>query len=194
MRRRFAILVLAALAVAAPARAESLAGKLLVADDQLADPHFRHTVVLLVESDEKGAFGIVINRSMAEVEAGELMRDMGRDDQGASGKIEIRMGGPVQPETGWVIHSPDYKAPTTHEVTPEIAVTADPAILDEIAHGKGPTSRIVALGYAGWGAGQLESEMARGDWFTEPADAALVFGTAPDEMWDKAFAARGIEL
>jgi len=194
MRRRLAQALLALLLLAAPAAAETLAGQLLVAEAQIGDPHFRRTVILVVESDETGAFGIVLNRSMAEVDAGQLMRDMGRGSEGASGTVEIRMGGPVQPGTGWVVHSPDYSIPATRAVTPEIAVTADPQILDAITHGGGPASRIVALGYAGWGPGQLENEMARGDWFTAPADPKLVFDKAPETMWDKAVAERGVEL
>ncbi len=104
------------------------------------------------------------------------------------------LGGPVQPQLGFVIHSSDYRRPETLVVGDQLAMTATPEVLRDIAHHQGPVKYLFALGYAGWGAGQLEGEIAQHHWFTAPADPDLVFDVERDTVWDKALARRTREF
>jgi len=181
----------------APAAAEppqSLAGSLLVASPELGDPNFEQTVVLMLQDDEEGAVGVVINRPYGSAPTAELLRRLGVDPGNAKGETELFYGGPVQPEIGMVVHGTDYALPSTRQVVPGIAVTSDPKVLADIAQGKGPHQAIPALGYAGWAPGQLARELAQGAWFTLPADPLLIFAPDPAQVWKKAYARRGVEL
>lgn len=173
---------------------ESLAGSLLVAAPELGDPNFEQTVVLMLQDDEQGALGVVINRPYGKAPTGELLRRLGVDPGDAKGETELFYGGPVEPEIGMVVHGTDYALPGTHEVASGIAVTSDPKALADMAQGKGPHQAIPVLGYAGWAPGQLASELAQGAWFTLPADPALVFTSDPTQLWKTAYARRGVEL
>jgi putative transcriptional regulator len=189
----FALLVM----LVAPAAAEpqqSLAGSILVASPELGDPNFEQTVVLMLQDDEQGALGVVINRPYGRAPTRELLRRLGVDPGDAKGETELFYGGPVEPEIGMVVHGTDYALPSTHQVAFGIAVTSDPKALADIALGKGPHQAIPVLGYAGWAPGQLASELAQGAWFTLPADPALVFASDPTRLWQAAYARRGIEL
>ena len=108
--------------------------------------------------------------------------------------IQIFRGGPVQPTSGFVIHSSDYHRPETLAVGNGLAMTASRAVLLDIGHHQGPAKSLFALGYAGWGAGQLEAEIARHDWFTAPAEPDLVFDAERATVWEKALARRTREL
>ena len=186
---------LAAQPPGARAEAEGLAGQLLVAEPDLGDPNFSHTVVLLLHHDGDGALGLVVNRPYGTAPTDELLRRLGvRVPAGIAGETLLFYGGPVQPEVGMILHSPDYARADTRPVTPDISVTTDPAVLAHKAQGLGPRLAIPVLGYAGWGPGQLESELAQGAWFTLPADPGLVFAPDPGKVWDAAFARRGVEL
>ena len=175
-------------------RADKLTGQLLVATPELDDPHFRHAVVLIVRHGEDGTLGLVVNRPLGKAPAVELLRRLGVPEQGAKGDIELSYGGPVQPEIGMVVHSPDYRLPDTTPVTRQLSVTSDPQVLHDMAAGTGPQRAVAVLGYAGWGPGQLEGEMAEGAWFTIPADPDLVFTPDPDKEWQTAVSRRGEEL
>ena len=119
-----------------PSAAPGLAGQLLVAEPDLGDPNFSHTVVLMVQHDENGALGLVLNRPYGKAPAGELLRRLGVPDAAAQGEIELNYGGPVQPEVGMVVHSADYKLPDTRRVTSELSVTSSPEILRAIGTGQ----------------------------------------------------------
>jgi putative transcriptional regulator len=179
----------------APDKAEGLSGQLLVAAPDLGDPNFDHTVVLMLQHDGNGALGLVVNRPYGTAPTGELLKRLGvQVPRTVAGGTLLYYGGPVQPEVGMILHSPDYSRPDTKRITADIAVTTDPAVLADKAQGRGPRRSIPVLGYAGWGPGQLESELAQGAWFTLPADPELVFAPDPGKIWDAAFARRGIEL
>jgi putative transcriptional regulator len=173
---------------------ESVAGRLLVAAPELGDPNFEQTVVLMLQDDEQGALGVVINRPYGKAPTGELLRRLGVDPGDAKGETELFYGGPVEPEIGMIVHGTDYALPSTHQVSSGIAVTSDPKALADIAQGKGPHQAIPVLGYAGWAPGQLASELAQGAWFTLPADPALVFASDPTRIWKVAYARRGVDL
>lgn len=213
---RLAALFCAALFCAAAAAADKeppvqpAAGQLLVASAELQDPRFRHSVILLVRHDATGAFGIIINRPVAERPLADLLgaiRDKdapnapdaqgtpgGRKAEPAAGTIRVFFGGPVEPQRGFVIHSADYRRAETLAAGAGLAMTATKDVLRDIAQHKGPAKYLLALGYTGWGPGQLEAETARHDWFTAPAEPGLVFDAARETVWDKALASRTREL
>src|SRR5262249_16792798 len=147
---------------------DSFAGQLLIAAPTIGDPRFAHTVILMVRHGPEGAFGIVINRPIGERSIAALLEATGQEDADAAGIVRVFAGGPVQPELGFVIHSAEYRRAGTMDVDGRIAMTASRQVLQDIGHKQGPEKSLFALGYAGWGPGQLEGELARHDWFSTP--------------------------
>jgi putative transcriptional regulator len=177
--------------------ADPPAGELLIASAAIQDPRFQRAVVLLLRHDSTGAFGIVINHPLAERPLAALLADTDskdNEDSTVEGTIRVLLGGPVQPEYGFVIHGTDYHRPETLVVGDELAMTASTAVLRDIGHHRGPAKFLFALGYAGWGAGQLEGEIANHGWFTAPATPDLVFDADRETVWEKALARRSREL
>jgi putative transcriptional regulator len=172
----------------------SLAGQLLIAAPNMGDPRFYQTVVLLVLHDRNGAMGIVVNRPLEERPLASLLEVLGETATGVAGSVRIFAGGPVQPELGFVLHSADYHRPDTVGIEGHLAMTSSREILRDIANGRGPKQSLVAFGYAGWGPGQLEGELAQRFWFTTPADANLVFEEARDRLWENAMTRRTQDL
>jgi len=181
------------------ADAGSLKGKFLVANPSLPDPRFAHAVILMVKHDATGAFGLVINRpvGIAEVTPDEPGRKDGGDAappppaDAAPMRFPAFLGGPVEPNKAFIVHSPEYKAEGTVSVTARVAVTANVQILKDIADGKGPKRTLYIVGYSGWSAGQLEDEMRRNSWFEAPVDDKLVFdGDDTDAVWEQAMKMR----
>jgi putative transcriptional regulator len=176
-----------------PARA-SLAGQLLVATPAMGDPRFAQTVIFMARHDKTGAFGIVINKPVGERPLASLLEALGEKDEGAEGSVRIFAGGPVQPEIGFVVHSADYRRAGTIVVDGRMAVTSTREILRDIAHKQGPQKSLLAFGYAGWGAGQLEGEMALRSWFTAEEDVELIFDLDRAKVWDEAMKRRTQDL
>lgn len=174
--------------------ADSIAGRLLVASERMDDPNFARTVIYMVEHDREGAFGLVVNRPLGALSVADLLAHMGRTPPAEDATLEAYLGGPVSPGQGFFLHSHDVMLETSVAVDDEIAVTGDPAMLSAIAEGRRPQRLLFALGYAGWGPGQLESEMSRGVWFDIPAEAGLIFAANPAESWAQALTRREIEL
>jgi putative transcriptional regulator len=166
----------------------SLAGRLLIAQPDIGDPRFAKTVLLMARHNPRGALGIVINRPIGRRPLAELVSDLGMDATGVTGAIELFAGGPVQPSAGFIIHSPEYRRPRTIAIGDNVAMTPDPTILLDIGHHKGPVKTLVAFGYAGWAAGQLEAEQARGGWLTCPGDPKLIFDEDRADVWKLALA------
>jgi putative transcriptional regulator len=172
----------------------SLAGQLLIASPNIGDPRFAHTVILMVKHDKDGAFGITINRPVGEKSIASLLEAPGEDVSDIEGTLSVFAGGPVQPELGFVVHSAEYRRDETIEVDEHVAMTASRQILPDIGHNHGPQKSLFALGYAGWGPGQLENELARHDWFTAPEEPKLIFDDDRANLWDDAMARRTREL
>jgi putative transcriptional regulator len=196
-----ALLVPAALCCAAPTAppdaddaANSLRGQLLIASPAIGDPRFYHAVILMVRHDKAGAFGIMINRPIEERTVTSILTAIGKPDDTVEGKLQVYAGGPVELGAGFIIHTADYHHPDTIAIDGRLAVTSNPDVLRDIGHHKGPEKALFAIGYAGWGPGQLEGELARHDWFTAPADLKLVFDDERDAVWDHALAARTRDL
>jgi putative transcriptional regulator len=174
--------------------AEPPPGTLLIASGQIGDLRFHHAVVLLLRHDKDGAFGIVINHPLAEETIAKMLEATGDDATGVEGSVRVFAGGPVQPELGFLLHSAEYDRAETMTVDGKVAMTGSKDALRDIGRHKGPQKYLFALGYTGWGPGQLEAEIARQDWFAMPEDPALVFDEDRDTVWDKALARRGRDL
>lgn len=172
----------------------SLTNQLLIAMPALGDPNFHRTVTLICEHNEDGALGIVINRPL-----GLRMRDIfvQLDLAEPTGEISDRIvlnGGPVQPERGFVLHRPSRKWQSMLRISDEIGVTTSRDILAAIADGEGPGESLVALGYAGWQAGQLEAEMQANAWLSAPVSNEIIFDTPYEARWHCAAQLLGVDL
>jgi len=185
---------LAAPPLAAMADENSLAGQLLVAAPGMPDPRFAETVIFMVRHDRTGAMGIVVNRPVGTMSLADVLNSTGQDAQGAEGEIVVHTGGPVGQELGFLLHSTDYKTEGTLQITDRIALSGRPEVMADVAKGKGPRLLLLAFGYAGWSPGQLEGEMMRADWFSVPADDAIIFDDNDQTKWRRAADRRGIDL
>ncbi len=168
----------------------SLTGQLLVASPRMGDPRFQRTVVLMIRHDKKGALGITINRPLGVRPLAMVLENLGDTAPPGAATVRIFAGGPVQTEIGFVIHSADYDRQETLRINTDLAVTASPDVLRDMARSQGPKKVLVAFGYAGWAAGQLEAELARDDWLIATADPVLVFDTPRERLWEEAMARR----
>jgi putative transcriptional regulator len=176
----------AAPAASDPDRLAVRPGAFLIAAPGMGDPRFYRAVILVVQHDRSGAFGLIVNRPVEDEPLAKLLQELGQKTNGASGKIAIYAGGPVESDIGFVLHSAEYKQPETVPVDDKLAVTSSPAVLRDIAMQRGPRQYIFAFGYAGWGPGQLEEELAQRVWFSAPGDAKLLFGDDPARLWQDA--------
>jgi len=172
----------------------SLAGQLLIASPEIGDPRFDHAVILMVRHDKEGAFGIIVNRPIEDRSLADLLGEMGEQDTGIDGSIRVFAGGPVEPGIGFVVHSADYHRAETLDIDGRVAMTSSREILHDIGHHKGPLKFLVAFGYAGWGPGQLENELAQHGWFTSPEDSQLTFDDNRARVWETAMARRARDL
>jgi putative transcriptional regulator len=172
----------------------SLAGQFLVASPSMGDPRFEHTVILMVRHDKDGAFGIVVNRPIGERPLAALLEMLGEKEPAVTGQARIFAGGPVQPEIGFIIHSPDYHRPGTIDINGRAAMTSSRDILRDIGNDQGPKKFLIAFGYAGWGPHQLEGELARRDWAMAPGDPRLIFDEDRNKVWEAALSRRMQDL
>lgn len=172
----------------------SLVNQLLIAMPGMLDPNFATTVTLICEHNEDGALGIVINRPLALMLGGLFEQlDVHDADPGVS-RQPVLSGGPVGIERGFVLHGPGQRFENTLAVSDDIQLTLSRDVIDSLARGEGPANALVALGYAGWEAGQLESEMLANAWLNVPATPEIVFATPFAERWDKAARTLGVDI
>ncbi|MBT2968600.1 MAG: hypothetical protein B6D72_10430 [gamma proteobacterium symbiont of Ctena orbiculata] len=172
----------------------NLTNHFLIAMPRLEDPNFFHTVTYICEHTTDGAMGIVINRPM-DLHLADIFEQL--EITISTAKIAeqpVYIGGPVQSDRGFVLHDTNTDWASTLKITPEISVTTSLDILEAIAAGKGPQRSLVALGYAGWGAGQLESELSQNAWLSGPAESEIIFNRASEERWQAAADLLGIDL
>lgn len=171
-----------------------LTNQFLIAMPSMADPNFSRTVTYMCAHNDDGAMGIVINRPM-EIELGEVFAQMHIDsDDSAANAQPIYEGGPVHRDRGFIIHYPAIDWDSTIRVTDELAVSTSRDILEAMSGGNGPEESLVALGYAGWGAGQLEQEMSQNAWLSGPATLEIIFHTPAARRWERAAASMGVDL
>jgi putative transcriptional regulator len=177
-------------------RQDFLAGKLLIAMPNMTDPRFERAVVLIVTHDSHHALGVIINKQLADVELGDLLEQLSIDPREGAGGEAVHYGGPVQTDRGLVIHTLDYRSPQTKAVSPEIGVTASKEILVDIGGRAGarkpPTRYLLAIGHAGWGAGQLESEISVNAWCHADLSVDLLFSSSPANIWQAALKSLGV--
>jgi putative transcriptional regulator len=177
-------------------RENSLAGQLLVATPSLKSGVFHRTVIFLLRHDSDGAFGLILNRPLEKRSLKEMMRNFAVEGpEPPERDITVHFGGPVQRGLAIVLHSTEFAGPDTLQITGGLAAaTAPKAVLRAMAEGKGPKQTMFAAGYAGWGPGQLESEIDRGSWAITPADRQFLFDTSFSTMWRRALKRRVIDL
>lgn len=166
----------------------------LIAMPGMGDPNFHRTVTYMCQHSSEGALGIVINRP-TELTLGDILQQMSIEiDNEKISKTPIYFGGPVQPERGFVIHRPKGSWDSSLKVSDSVALTTSRDILEAIAHGRGPDRFMVALGYAGWGQGQLEREMVQNAWLNSPAADQILFELPADQRWRSAARQMGIDI
>ena len=187
----------AALACALPgpratAADTGLAGQVLVAAPRLSDTNFARTVIVLIEHDETGGWGLIVNRPAGEISLRELTEELGAAAPAVDGTIPLHQGGPVEPQRGFILHTPDYSGEATLPIADVAAVSVDLGVIEALARGEGPRAARALFGYAGWGAGQLENEIARGDWEVRRADLELLFGRDNATKWRRALTGEDI--
>jgi putative transcriptional regulator len=190
-------IVLSALLLAAShsAHAGDHTGQLLVATPEMGDPRFAGAVIYVCIDEEKGAFGLVLNKPAGDMTLDKVMELFKlKIPVSAPDKVEVRLGGPVEQDRGYLVHSDDFtsRGALCHENG--IEVTASRDVLEAMAAGKGPGRTVLFIGYAGWGPGQLASEISDGDWEAVPADPRLVLEGDLSTLWSRAMKRRGTDL
>lgn len=171
----------------------SLAGQLLIAMPAMQDTRFQQSVIYLCAHSEDGAMGLVVNRLLDALTFPELLEQIGVEGDPVSSDIRVHTGGPVESGRGFVLHSADYLQEGTLVVDDSIGLTASVEILKDIAAGGGPHRSLLALGYSGWGPGQLEAEITANGWLHVSADDELVFSDNIAETWSRAMAKIGVD-
>ena len=173
---------------------QNLKNQLLIAMPNLADPNFFHTVTFICDHSASGAMGIVINRP-TDIKVAEVFEQMeigGKRSEAA--KAPVFVGGPVEEQRGFVLHTGSRGWDSTLNVAEGVSVTTSRDILEAMARDEGPQQTLIALGYAGWGAGQLEQEMLDNAWLTVPADKAILFDLPAEKRWEAAAKLIGVDL
>jgi putative transcriptional regulator len=170
-----------------------MTGHLLVASPAMPDPRFEKTVIYICNHSADGAMGLVINRPFEGVSFAELMKQL--EVTGPLMPIDqpVLYGGPVESERGFVLHSSDYDSEATLDIELGVSLTASFEILRAISIGEGPKDQLLLLGYAGWGAGQLDAELRDNGWLMVPGNIELIFNTPLDDKWERALASLGID-
>jgi putative transcriptional regulator len=169
-----------------------LSGHLLLAMPGIRDPRFEKSVIYMCAHSSDGAMGLVVNKPLESLSFPDLLEQLGIEPESES-SINVHFGGPVESGRGFVLHSDEYLQEATMTVDSGIALTATIDILRDIATGGGPRRSLLALGYAGWSAGQLDSEIKDNGWLHVSPDEDLVFGPDMDTKWESAMGKLGID-
>lgn len=171
-----------------------LTGRVLIAMPGMADSRFDRSVIFVCAHSSEGAMGLVVNKMADDLKLSELLEQLDIDETRDARQMRIHFGGPVETGRGFVLHDAGYSSSiSTLEVNESFSMTATLDILEDMASGNGPRNALVALGYAGWGPGQLESEIVHNGWLMGEASAKLIFGTSNPAKWGAALAGLGID-
>ena len=174
--------------------APQLDGKLLIAMPGMGDPRFEHAVIFMCAHSEDGALGLIVNKPTPELEFASLLEQLDIAVGPPRRDIRVHFGGPVEHGRGFVLHSGDYLSEaSTLQVNDGFGMTATLDVLEDLAKGDGPDSALLALGYSGWGPGQLESEILSNGWLTCDALPEIVFGEDDDTKWTAALKSMGVD-
>ena len=168
-------------------------GQLLIAMPGMRDERFAKSVIYMCAHTEEGAMGLVLNQRLDSLTFAELISQLELDEKHLSRDVPVHFGGPVESGRGFVLHTSDYQQDATLEVLNGVALTASVEILKAIAQGKGPQKSLLALGYAGWGPGQLDMEIKANGWLQVPSDSEIIFDIEPDTKWERAIQRLGID-
>jgi putative transcriptional regulator len=171
---------------------DSLAGRLLLALPGMPDPRFAHAVIALYAHDPEGALGVGIGQLIPGVSLHALLADL-EIEPGEAPDAPVHLGGPVEPQRGFVLHTPDWQGEGTVDAGPLGALSTSLDVMRAIADGTGPSRWLVALGYAGWGPGQLDSEMQRHGWHAAEGRTAVLFDTPAERRWVETWKGEGID-
>lgn len=171
-----------------------LAGKLLIAMPGMGDKRFEASVVLICAHTPKGAMGLIVNKPTEELSFEGLLEQLDIPLSPKRREIRVHIGGPVERGRGFVLHSPDYRSDgATMAIADRFGMTATQDVLTALGRGEGPETALLALGYAGWGPGQLEAEILRNDWLTADAPSDLVFSDDDGTKWASALRRMGVD-
>jgi putative transcriptional regulator len=176
-----------------PASGAFLTGQLLIAMPAMADPRFSQSVIYLCAHTPEGAMGLVLNRPLQRPSFEDLLRQLDVAPLPPARRIRLCAGGPVDNARGFVLHTSDWTGEGSLRVDDGLALTASLDVLKAFAEGGGPREGILALGYAGWGPGQLDVEMQQNAWLSVPADETIVFDGEHDTKWRRALAKLNID-
>ena len=171
-----------------------LTGQLLMAMPGMPDPRFQRTVIYMCAHNAEGAMGLVINRLFGAITFGDLLEQLEIRPTRSVADLRVHYGGPVESGRGLVLHTTDFIRDGTLKVDDDVALTATVDILRAIADGRGPRLSLLALGYAGWGPGQLDAEMQANGWLTAESDEALMFDRDLETKWERSIAKLGVRL
>lgn len=171
-----------------------LVGKCLVAMPALEDSNFHRTVVYVCAHTAEGAMGLVVNRTIDQLSFDDILEQMNITPSVATDQIRVHFGGPVEAARGFVLHTADYRDEGTLPVDSNISLTATAEVLKDIASGQGPRQSLMVLGYAGWGSGQLDTELKENAWLICQPDEDILFGTATRDKWMLAMDRMGIDM
>ncbi len=170
-----------------------LTGQLLIAMPNMRDPRFEKTVIYMCVHNAEGAMGLVVNRQIDGISFPELLDQLNIEPEAAAPSLPVHFGGPVETGRGFVLHSADYGQNGTIMVDPLIGLTATIDILKDMAEQRGPRQSILALGYSGWGPGQLDGEIQQNAWLHVPSDDTLLFEGDLDTKWERAIGKIGFD-
>ncbi|PVA09682.1 YqgE/AlgH family protein [Pelagivirga sediminicola] len=171
-----------------------LTGRILIAMPGMEDPRFAQSVVFICAHSDEGAMGLMINKLADDLKLSDLLEQLDIEAAPGARQMPIHFGGPVESGRGFVLHEAGYQSSiSTLEVDARFSMTATLDILEDMAAGEGPGRALIALGYAGWGPGQLEDEIGRNGWLICDASADLVFGTSNGAKWSAALAVLGVD-
>jgi putative transcriptional regulator len=172
----------------------TLTNHFLIAMPSMRDPSFKRGVAFLCQHGEDGAMGLLVNR-LSEYRLGDVLAQMNLSSTSAEvADSPVLIGGPVQPERGFVLHAPHGQWESSFKISDSICVTTSRDILAAIAEGRGPERSLVTLGYSGWGAGQIETELKDNAWLTADANEHILFDTPIEQRWDAAAALVGVTI
>jgi putative transcriptional regulator len=175
-----------------PSTPESLVGRLLLAMPDMPDARFRRSVIAMCIHDEAGALGIALGEPVVDLGLHELLESFDIVPSGVDDR-PVLAGGPMEPRRGFVLHSTDWITEDSIAFADDLALTGSLEVLRAIGAGEGPAHFLVALGYAGWGHGQLERELSSPGWFLASVSPRMLFDMEPQARWAAAFAAEGID-
>lgn len=171
----------------------TITGKCLIAMPSMDDPNFARAVVYICAHTPEGAMGLVVNRAFPQLSFPDILEQLNIESTPACERIRVHFGGPVEAARGFVLHSAEYAQAATLLVNDGVALTATTDVLRAMAQGTGPRRSLMALGYAGWGSGQLDNELKENAWLVVDADEDLLFGNAIDTKWTAALGRLGID-